>query len=268
MELKFPLAKKLKTSKLVMPVWVEQKLDGWRLMIWKGNAYGRNKNVMGRYKNRWNNLPDHIKSLAQDFPVDGELIWPGHDATDVPTALKAVNPELQFIGFHLTDSYLTPKDHWKAVGDLGIKRPKILIPCYYTLEAFDIASLILRAEHDNVEGYILKERYTVPTWWKLKVEDTYDLIVTGITWPTAGKYKTMGWIKSLQCSTYINGVLTEVAHVSGMKENIRSKISEKDIGRVVEVKANLLASQGRLKHPRFIRWRDDKNATECTLDRE
>jgi ATP-dependent DNA ligase len=251
-----------------MPVWIEEKLDGWRMMLWKGNAYGRNLDVVGQRKNWWNNLPDHIKSLAKDFPIDGELIWPGHEATDVPTAMKAVNPELRFIGFRLANIELPPHEHTLRIQPLGITVPKLLALSYLDNRTVKDMDLKRMAIANSWEGFILKEKYTVPTWWKFKVEDSYDLVIMDITWPTAGKYKTKGWIKSLKCGSHVKGELVEIANVSGMKEDVRSKISEKDIGRVIEVKANLFASKGKLKHPRFIRWRDDKNAKDCEINRE
>jgi len=61
----------------------------------------------------------------------------------------------------------------------------------------------------------------------------------------------------------------EVASVGGMTEVERKWMSdnrEKLRGMVCEVEANGVASQGRLHHPRFIRWREDKNAHDCTID--
>lgn len=268
LKLKFPLAKKYNINKLVMPVWIEQKLDGWRMELESGSGYGRNLDVIGQRKNWWNNLPNHIKSLAKDFPIDGELIWPGHEATDVPTALKAVNPELQFIGFRIVGQIGIPHEHTLRIQELGFQVPQLLALSYLTIDELKELNLKKMAIANDWEGFILKEKYTVPTWWKFKVEDTYDLVIMDITWPTAGKYKTKGWIKSLKCGTHVKGELIEIANVSGMKEEVRSKISEKDIGRVIEVKANLFASKGKLKHPRFIRWRDDKNDKDCEIDRE
>ena len=90
------------------------------------------------------------------------------------------------------------------------------------------------------------------------------MIITGFNVSTAGKH--LGKLKSWRCSAYVNGELKEVANVSGMKEDVRYAFNpNEDIGRVIEVKAQEIASKGRLRHPRFIRWRDDKPQKECTI---
>ena len=45
-----------------------------------------------------------------------------------------------------------------------------------------------------------------------------------------------------------------------MSDRIRWDIDEdKDIGRIVEVEYQRVTRLGKLRHPRFKRWRDDKN---------
>jgi len=78
-----------------------------------------------------------------------------------------------------------------------------------------------------MEGWILKEESG--NWWKIKLEKTYDLVITGFNISTEGRHRKK--LKSLKCS-----------------------------------EANLIAAQGRLRHPRFIRWRDDKSAKNCIFE--
>jgi|TARA_R100000501_G_C2620642_1_gene113881 hypothetical protein len=255
--------KKLKPGKLERPCIIEEKIDGWRMVIWEGNAYGRSPDNLGRWINKWEKLPDFIQSLASSTPVDGEVYWPGKDSAAVATGLKERSPELEFIGFRIANKKLYPLDHLKEVNRLGIKIPEMFYPDY--VEHPDIERLMEVAKDDGIEGWVLKEKFMTEVWWKLKVTETYDVIVTGLKWPLSGKNKINGWIKSLVCSAYRDGILVEVANVSGMTDEVRASISEKDIGRVIEVEANLLASKGKLKHPRFIRWRDDKNEKECRI---
>jgi ATP-dependent DNA ligase len=86
--------------------------------------------------------------------------------------------------------------------------------------------------------------------------------VTGFNIAETGRHK--GELKSLRCSAYINGVLTEVANVSGMTDTERYAFDPNaDIGKVVAVRAKFIASRGRLRHPRFARWREDKNICDC-----
>jgi ATP-dependent DNA ligase len=70
---------------------------------------------------------------------------------------------------------------------------------------------------------------------------------------------------------YIGGSdeLTEITRVSGMPDEQRLDIDEKkDLGRVVEVEYQDVGNGGRLIHPRFVRWRDDKPASQCRYDWE
>lgn len=59
----------------------------------------------------------------------------------------------------------------------------------------------------------------------------------------------------------------EVGECSGFDEEMREYLTEHQsevLGRVFEVKANeLFKDTGKLRHPRFLRMRDDKNATDC-----
>lgn len=273
--LKFPKPKKYKFGVCTLPFYVEEKMDGVRMTIWKGHAYGRRENSLGQMENKWYKLPTHIQCQAQNIPIDGEVIWPGKDATDVATGLAEQREELQFVGFQLPTHRLLPHEHIYEVQSRHVSTPRIFTPeeclefnawdSYWKDEENVEQRLIQHAKKLRLEGFILKERCRAPFWYKLKVSETYDLIVSGLEWPTAGKYKTRGWIKSLECAAYVNGKLRVVANVSGMTDEVRSKIDSRDIGRIVEVEANLFASQGRLKHPRFIRWRADKNEKECVI---
>lgn len=133
----------------------------------------------------------------------------------------------------------------------------------------------------TIEGYVLKD-HPLSGWWKFKPGRTLDAVVTGIK-PGEGKY--LGQCGALAVSLYAACIcpaggphdkacpvcipgsdLQEIALVSGMDDLTRSQIDSTDIGRVIEVEYQLVGDGGRLRHPRFLRWREDKLATECTMD--
>lgn len=259
----FPKAKRFSSKRPIirMPVWAEQKLDGWRMMFCKGRAYGRNINDLGFRENLWDKLPDHLQDKAMDDFVDGELIWPGKDSSAISTGLAERNPALDFIGYRMVDKNYLPHIHLSTLENLGFKVP-LHLDGYIPKADFDYEVLLALAEELHWEGFIIKEKYPVPVWWKLKLEHTYDLLVTGINMPTSGRFFVKGWIKSIRCSALIDGELAVIADVSGFSDEVRSVITEADIGRVVEVESNLRASRGKLRHPRFLRWRDDKDASQ------
>jgi len=95
----------------------------------------------------------------------------------------------------------------------------------------------------------------------MKHRKTIDLVVQGFQ-PGRGKYA--GMVGSLLCGI---GEI-EIARVGGMNDAARVAITEADLGRVVEVEYERVASQGRLRHPRFLRWRDDKLPEHCKLDQD
>lgn len=57
-----------------------------------------------------------------------------------------------------------------------------------------------------------------------------------------------------------------VGECSGFDDDLRAEIShDNPVGRVIEVKCNeVFKDTGKLRHPRFLRFRDDKNAKDCT----
>ena len=70
---------------------------------------------------------------------------------------------------------------------------------------------------------------------------------------------------SLQCALADGRV---VANVSGMDDEVRAAISGEDAYRVCEVKYERVGSGGKLQHPRFVAWRDDKLPEQCTADQD
>jgi len=101
------------------------------------------------------------------------------------------------------------------------------------------------------------------TWYKVKLLNTYDGIVTGYNIGT-GKYsKTVG---SLIVKQYKDGKLIEVANVGGMNDKLRDEFKKKiDNGEqfIIEFKAQEPEGENRYRHPRFKRIRLDKNKKEC-----
>lgn len=105
------------------------------------------------------------------------------------------------------------------------------------------------------------------TTQKLKKILTFDGIVTGYEYGK-GKYNK-DKIAKLVFSQYKDGKLVERGAFDGFtKETIEDMTAniEKYIGRVVEVKCNEVLKSGKLRHPKFNRWRDDKDPKQCTWE--
>jgi len=109
------------------------------------------------------------------------------------------------------------------------------------------------------EGVVFKNGNLLD-WAKYKPTLTADLIVTGFK---DGRGKYVGKVGSVECSL-ADG--TVVAYVGGMTDETRDELSadrEAFLGRVVEVAYQRVEARGGLRHPRWVRLRDDKRAEEC-----
>lgn len=200
--------------------------------------------------------------------IDGELYVPGKPASYVKTAIKEADPGLKFAAFafpwlerqrRYTDPLEWAMEQCSAFGVSFI--PFIKLDRSQVIDVDEWRKKI----RPEVEGWVVK-KFHYTHWYKIKRIRTIDLIVTGFV-PGNGKYE--GMMGSLRCSAYDQfGELREICLCSGMTDEERVSFSEGDIGRVCEVKFQEVASLGRLRHPNFVRWREEKQPFECTLAQE
>lgn len=120
-----------------------------------------------------------------------------------------------------------------------------------------------RSADPDLEGFVLKDGNTL-NWAKHKAERTIDLVVGRIK---AGSLdgQFVGMCGSLVLFTSEGH---EVCNASGMPYEIRRAITDADVGRVCEVRYQYVGSKGRLAHPRFLGWRDDKSRDECSREQD
>lgn len=99
---------------------------------------------------------------------------------------------------------------------------------------------------------------------KLKKLLTFDGIVMGYEYGK-GKYNK-DKVAKLVFGQYKDGKLVQRGSFDGFtKATIKDMTAKIDsyIGRVVEVKCNEVLKSGKLRHPKFNRWRDDKAIEQC-----
>lgn len=191
----------------------------------------------------------------------GELWYPGKPASYVKSALASHDARLRFSAFAVetepADATLELIEdlcsYWAVDFPMWVK----LQECMYERELL----LQSAAQHEDAEGWVLKDGNML-NWFKLKPVSTIDLIVTDFK---EGNGKFLGLVGALVCSTAEGH---RIANVSGMDDAVRFELQESDIGRVCEVRYQYVGSKGRLRHPAFIRWRDDKRPEECTVDQD
>lgn len=124
------------------------------------------------------------------------------------------------------------------------------------------------AKQLNAEGLVFKIG-NMHEWYKWKPVKTIDCVCVGFT---DGRGQHLGLIGSVRCAVYTaNGKLVKIGNAGGFTKNMRVEISleeEKYLGRVCEVQYQYATEDGKLRHPRFKRWRDDKTASECFTNQD
>jgi ATP-dependent DNA ligase len=136
------------------------------------------------------------------------------------------------------------------------------------------------------EGMVFKNLYSTyhqdkkkaGTWYKYKKKDTIDVKITGAKPPEkfyrdpeTGQYDlsrltkpySKGWLGSIEFAFELKGH-TYKGYCSGISDEIREKLSDGHhsikldyIGRVMEVEYMEKTSDGNLRHPRFVRIREE-----------
>jgi ATP-dependent DNA ligase len=205
--------------------------------------------------NAWVRLPPGTTLL-------GELWYPNKPASYIKTAIKNQDRQLTFSVFAATG---LADDTLETLCAECLRWGFVPIPFYSRVprgSSFCLGSF----DNDNMppmqhEGFVMKAGVWTD-WRKYKPFRSIDLIVHDVN---DGRGKYVGQVGSLTCKTTEGHV---VANVSGFTDDERILLSASDIGKVCEVKYQYVGAQGRLRHPNFIQWRDDKLPEECTVDQD
>lgn len=119
------------------------------------------------------------------------------------------------------------------------------------------------------EGLVFKHSdhaYGTP-WGRMKKVLTMDYVVVGFN-PSTAKTKAGKMVQSIQAGLIVNGVMKVVANIGGLDHALSSDMFKdpgKYLGRVFEAEGKDLFESGALRHPNFLRFRDDKDPKECKL---
>jgi len=216
----------------------------------------------------------HIWKVIADLPmgtiVDAELYADNVPATDIKTLINDRDPRLKISGFALP--YLrgelieSMSDAQTCLQQLDCNPPEIISDYGSLVELTEKGrdDLLTTAVNLCLEGFVLKEDH-LKGWWKLKPTKTVDVFVIGTT--TSWSATHFGGIQGFVIVLYDNGKEIAMGNVgSGFPAELRQRSPANFIDRVMEVKYDSLAAKGKLKFPRFVRWRDDKTKSECTME--
>ncbi len=277
--------------------WIfERKLDGFRFLAFvkDGEAalYTRNQN-----RHRFPLIEATL--LAQgldDFIVDGEVVW-GDRRTGAPRAAGdeaseyAVFDILRLEGHDVTGLPLMERkklleEHFGWVEPLTLVEP---------LPESGVAAYE-RACREGWEGVMAKKRDSVyehkrsRNWLKMKCDASQELVVGGFTEPSGqragfgallvGYYDGDDFVYAGRLGTgFSNKLLDEMyAQMKAIEIDAPPFTAGSDIPRkaahwvrpeiIVEAVFMEWTSDGKMRHPRFVRVRDDKSPREVVREKK
>lgn len=147
---------------------------------------------------------------------------------------------------------------------------------YYKILSAGGEGIILK----NLDSFYMLGERKKECWLKMKKSRTWDVVICGFSQPDQfsidstgkqiiNKYYAKKWIGAIEFGIYRAGVLEPLGKTSGIDEKLRKDMSENPgsyLQRVIEVEGQELTPDGKIRHPRFLRIRDDKGAKECTVE--
>lgn len=280
------LAHKFEESRIKSwPQIAEPKLDGVRVLAFIDQESNSVKFFSRSGKEFF--TFEHLKQPLLALPafdganavMDGEIVSGSFNKTVSEVRKKDVQAtDAVFHAFDMLPTKVFNADGKSGVGDTYESRRKYLentinsvpsdfiklIPRYIVNSHTEIQTLYGKVRARGLEGLIIKDpkglyhRRRNHAWMKIKNEDDADVEVIGYEEGT-GKY--VDQLGALIID--FNGVKVNVG--SGLSDSQRASFWEaKDelIGKLCTVEYHEITPDGSLRHPRFIKWRDDK-----TLDK-
>jgi ATP-dependent DNA ligase len=117
------------------------------------------------------------------------------------------------------------------------------------------------------EGLVFKRNDVVlanAIWGRMKRTVTVDYVCLGGN-PGGGRYAGKA-CSSVKGGLLVDGKVVPIASVSGLNDLLRVELFEgQHVGRVFEAEGKGVYANGALRHPNFVRWRDDKMPEECVM---
>ena len=202
-----------------------------------------------------------IRTLPSYTRIFGELVAKDVKPTDLVTLLNNADPRLDIVAFQMPwKGGINLGDYdWYVVADklhvIGFNTPP-----FKAYEGESLEYLKEKAKLAGIEGYVLKDGHCGKAY-KVKPLRTVDCVVLDYTISSSDTH--FGGLKAVQVGC--EGL--ELASVgNGFSCEYRQSVDPMDlIGRVCEIGYDSMAGE-KLKFPRFLRWREDKEPEQCLLD--
>lgn len=265
-------------TKVKYPINVQPKLDGYRCVYHKGAMFSRSgKSFANKHIN------EYFASVfaINDYTLDGELYAPGYSFNQLQTILNNHEARLPSgLKYFIYDAMpvgdwdakmcqkpyqarlklinevvATVGDHQKvlAISNDLVQTSKEVLDLYKTYLGRSLEGVMLKAP----DGLYRWKRVSMRSGEMLKVKPykTEDLEVTGI-YDGEGKYTGMAGGVVVD----FNGVAVRCG--SGFDDATREAMANAPndyIGKVAEIRYLEVTEDGSLRHPSFLRWREEKD---------
>lgn len=270
------------------PVAVEPKYDGYRALLMLDENGGKFVSRKGKVFTAVQWLADEIHqyvfqerrmllNTVSPMVVDGEIVHKDDDFYKIGGARgKSEFRDARFMVFDIlpadrfkrgedTDSYVYRRAAAKVwVGDLN-NRSVDLTPAWVAHSDEEVMGFYAGVRDQGGEGVMVKnldagyECKRSRNWLKIKDQLTVDCPIVHMEEGT-GKYKGMMGAVGVD----FNGVRVRVG--SGFSDEQRRALwNYSDLGepipygRMIEIEYHEMTPDGSLRHPRFVRFRDDKS---------
>jgi ATP-dependent DNA ligase len=216
------------------PDWLyETKADGKRALLGNGELRGRAM----RYR-----LPGEVPAALAGCTFDGELVASTYYVFDL---LETEGQDLRALPLRERKRHLAAlecffPDWLKPIPTARPGEP-----------GGEYLAAVLRAGGEGICAKRLGAPYGFG-WHKAKRRETFDAIVAS---------KSLGKL-SVSLAQYDNGALVDCGRVAVL---CQSTFAELHPGSVLELSAQGRTARGKFREPVFIRTREDKPATACTV---
>lgn len=275
----------------------ELKLDGLRYLLYLGfhpyggtNSYAllsRHKSKAdGRFVDKTDNIPHIAQSVAAHAAVRGKTVLDGEmficdwktsqsimGSSPLEAADKQINEKITYFVFDMpfwNGEDLRSKPYVYRRRMLETFLAELGNPYIKPMPQFtgDIHAAFKQVVAEGGEGLIVKDRHAPygQGWAKYKKSADVSGFIIGFK---EGKGQFSGFIGAVEIGVYgPSGAVESIGWASGFTNALREAISadkQSYLGRVVDVFAQEISTQNKLRHPTFHRFRDEMPKTECTL---